>query len=141
MFHAAKERLHRERQKFAAKQLPKDYLELIDKRIKESPYSGGGDYPGPHYMVYNHYHVDLGTKDLWENHGCSNLPENIRCCCSIIASFDRSYLVKLAQKLKSMGFVAVLGEVSLNEPIPNRISELPIRELTIEQAEAAGFLR
>jgi len=34
MFHAAKERLHRERQKFAAKRLPKDYLELIDKRIK-----------------------------------------------------------------------------------------------------------
>lgn len=141
IFNAAKGRLYREKQKSAAEKLPKDYRELLAKRIAESPYSGGADYPGPYYMVYNHSHIDLGTKELEENkkNSCADLPYNIRCNCDILASFDRSYLVKLAKNLENMGFVTILGEVSLNEPIPNHRSELPVGEVTMEQEQAAGF--
>ena len=142
IFRAATGRLVREKQYFAAKQMPKDYRELIAKKIHESPYGSHSDFAGPHFMIFNHYHINLGTNDLDENlkHRCfDDLPLNIRCICELATAFDRSWLVKLAENLENMGFVTILGEISLNEPIPYRSVELPVRQVTHEQMRAAGF--
>jgi len=149
IFRAALGQLVVKKQRLAAERLPKDYLEKILERIFESPYSKQLDFPGPHYLVYDHVHVyfDEGTIPVENRNGpcekrCDpNLPLNVRCNCTIITSYYREWLVKLSARLRALGYHSVSGEILLDKPIPNHSSELPLqqRAISTEEMRYIGF--
>lgn len=148
IFRAAAGQLVLRKQRLAAEQLPEDYRDKISERISESPYSKNSTFRGPHYLAHDHHHIyfDEGSIPAENRRNpdrrCDpDLPLNVRCCCSLLTSYDKGWLVKLSARMREIGYHSVAGEVLLDKPIPNHRSELPLqkRGISIEEFRYIGL--
>ena len=129
IFRKASGDLMKMQQQKASSKLPDDYLDHLDARRDECKFYTvkDCDFAGPHYLVYGHCHIRMTNGE-------------INCCCEIHFSYTKNWLLKLQSGMKIFGYKSVLSTISLDHPIPDHRSEIPITtSMTLDEQRSIGF--